>query len=141
MDFDRIKHSYQVALKMQEIGKELGLKETELNELFILGLNHDIGYNFSSDNSEHNKIGGKILKSQNYKYWEEVYYHGETDINYQSLYLDILNLADMQIDWYGNCVDFEKRLIDISFRYGIDSETYKKGYMLVKELSQKYKVN
>ena len=68
MDFDRIKHSYQVALKMQEIGKEIGLKEIELNELFILGLNHDIGYAFTDNYMEHNKIGGDILKAQDYKY-------------------------------------------------------------------------
>ena len=141
MDFDRMKHSYQVALKMQEIGKKLCLNEDEINELFILGLNHDIGYAFTDNYMEHNKIGGDILKAQDYKYWKEVYYHGETDIEYTSLYLDILNLADMQVDRYGNCVGFEKRLIDIRFRYGIDSETYKKGYRLVKKLSQKYKVN
>ena len=47
----------------------------------------------------------------------------------------------MQVDRYGNCVDFEKRLLDIKFRYGIDSDTYKKGCNLVKELSQKYKIN
>ena len=82
MTIDRIKHSYAVALKMQEIGKNLKLTEEQINELFILGFNHDIGYHFVNDNESHNKIGGELLKQSNYKYWEEVYYHGEIDINY-----------------------------------------------------------
>ena len=58
MDLDRIKHSYKVAIKMQEIGKRLKLNDQKINELFILGLNHDIGYQFTKDHTIHNKIGG-----------------------------------------------------------------------------------
>lgn len=138
MTIDRIKHSYAVALKMQEIGKYLNLTEDQIKELFILGFNHDIGYHFIKDNESHSKIGGEVLKRSNYKYWEEVYYHGEIDINYSSLYLDILNLADMQIDKSGNDVGFEKRLLDIESRYGNESIVYKKCNTLVKTLKSKY---
>jgi len=34
MDEDRIKYSYAVAKKMQEIGEKLGLENKELQELF-----------------------------------------------------------------------------------------------------------
>lgn len=125
MNFDRLKHSYRVAIKMQDIGKKLKLESNQINELFILGLNHDIGYQFTNNHTIHNRIGGKNLKQTNYKYWKEVYYHGETNIEYNSLYLDILNLSDIQIDKYGNNVGFDKRLIDIKKRYGEDSNTYK----------------
>ena len=111
MTIDRLKHSYAVALKMQEIGKNLKLTEEQIKELFILGFNHDIGYHFV-----------------------KVYYHGEVDINYSSLYLDILNLADMQIDKSGNDVGFDKRLLDIESRYGNESTVYKKCNALVKTL-------
>lgn len=50
MTIDRLKHSYAVALKMQEIGKNLKLTEVQIKELFILGFNHDIGYHFVNDN-------------------------------------------------------------------------------------------
>ena len=44
MDEDRLKHSIAVARKMIEIGRRYNLNEFELQELFVLGFNHDIGY-------------------------------------------------------------------------------------------------
>lgn len=140
MDLDRLKHSYSVAIKMQDIGKKLKLESNQINELFVLGLNHDIGYQFTNNHTIHNRIGGEILKQTNYKYWKEVYYHGETNTEYNSLYLDILNLSDMQIDKYGNAVGFNKRLIDIKKRYGEDSTTYKKCMKLIEILKNKYQI-
>lgn len=140
MDLDRLKHSYSVAIKMQEIGRKLNLEEDKLNELFVLGLNHDIGYQFTQDHTIHNKVGGKILEKSNYKYWKEVYYHGEIDIEYNSIFLDILNLSDMQIDKYGNDVGFNKRLIDIKNRYGENSNVYKKCLNLIETLKNKYQI-
>ena len=69
MDLDRLNHSYAVGKKMIQIGKELKLEEKELNDLFLLGLNHDIGYEFTKSGINHNKIGGTILKNNRYKYW------------------------------------------------------------------------
>lgn len=136
MDFDRLKHSISVGRKMMEIGKEKGLTELETKELFLLGYNHDIGYEFSEMGNSHNIIGGEILKENGYKYWKEVYYHGEINLEYQSIYLDILNQADMQIDKYGNDVGYEKRLEDIKQRYGENSNVYKKAYKLVRRLNK-----
>lgn len=60
----------------------------------------------------------------------------QEDINseYTSLFLKILNKADMQIDKYGNEVGYTKRLEDIKNRYGKNSVTYKNAEMLVSEL-------
>ncbi len=65
MDEDRLKHSLAVARKMEEIAKVLGLSEEEINDCFVIGLNHDIGYEFVTNKIEHNKIGGEILKEIN----------------------------------------------------------------------------
>lgn len=138
MDFDRLKHSYGVANKMREIGTQNGLNDDELEDLFVLGLNHDIGYEFSEFGFQHNKIGGDILKKSGYIYWKEIYYHGEVQDEYKSLFLDILNSADMQIDKYGDDVGYDKRLKDIENRYGRDSDVYKKCVLLVNELKNKY---
>lgn len=135
IDNDRLKHSYAVAKKMIEIGKEYKLSNFEIQELFVLGLNHDIGYEFGN-NSNHNVIGGKLLKENDYKYWQEVYYHGQAECKYKSLYLDILNMADMQIDKYGNDVGYDKRLEDIKIRYGENSQTYLKGHKLINKLKE-----
>ena len=137
MDFDRLKHSYAVGKKMIQIGKELKLKENELSDLFLLGLNHDIGYEFAKNGINHNKIGGTILKNNGYKYWKEVYHHGEISDEYNSLYLTILNQADMQIDKYGKDVGYDKRLEDIKKRYGKENEIYKKCCELVQKLKEK----
>ena len=138
MDNDRLKHNYAVANKMIELGKEKSLSEIELQELFLLGYLHDIGYEFGT-NENHNSIGGNLLKESNYKYWQEVYYHGIPNSEYKSLYLDILNTADMMIDKYGNDVGYDKRLKDIESRYGNDNVIYKRCLELVDYLRNKYK--
>lgn len=109
IDENRLKHSLSVARKMVEISKKLNLDEDTQKEMFILGFNHDIGYEYD-ENNEHGKVGGIMLKNSGYKYWQEVYYHGEINIEYSSIYLDILNSADMQIDKFGNDVGFDGRL-------------------------------
>ena len=108
----------------------------DLKDLFVLGYNHDIGYEFSNKGINHNVIGGEILKENGFKYWKEVYYHGEINLDYKSMYLEILNQADMQIDKYGNDVGYEKRLEDIKQRYGEESIVYQKAYKLVKRLNK-----
>lgn len=134
MDNDRLKHSISVARKMVEIGKELHLSNDELQDLFLLGYNHDIGYEFTENGINHNIIGGNILKENGYIYWQEVYNHGEPNSDYNSNYLNILNKADMQIDKYGNDVGFDKRLEDIKNRYGIDSVEYKKSEQIIQSI-------
>ena len=136
MDENRLKHSLAVAKKMIEIGKEYNLDDKELQDLFVLGFNHDIGYEYGN-NLNHEHIGGEILKRNDYKYWKEVYYHGDINAQYSSLYLEILNKADMQIDKYGNDVGYTRRLEDIKTRYGENSITYKNAETLVSMLRNK----
>ena len=134
MDEDRIKHSLAVASKMVEIAKKNNLNEEVIKNCFVIGFNHDIGYEFCIDKMEHNKIGGEILKASGFKYWKEIYYHGEIDVEYESLYLKILNQADMQIDKYGNNVGYGRRLEDIKIRYGENSIVYNKCCKLVEKV-------
>lgn len=137
MNDDRLKHSISVGRKMVELGKKHNLTEEDLNNLFLLGYNHDIGYEFEKNGVEHNIIGGNLLKENGYKFWKEVYYHGNPDSEYNSLYLDILNEADMQIDKYGNDVGFEKRLEDIKNRYGENSKPYLSSKKIISNLINK----
>ena len=124
MDENRLKHSYAVAIKMIEIGKTYNLSDEELQDLYLLGFNHDMAYEFTEHGKNHNTIGGKILKRNGYKYWKEVYYHGRITDEYDSLYLKILNQADMQINKYGEDVGYSGRLKDIEERFGKDSDIY-----------------
>jgi hypothetical protein len=124
MDENRLKHSYAVAKKMIEIGKEKNLSDEELEDLYLLGFNHDMAYHFTEYGKDHNIIGGEILKRNGYKYWKEVYYHGKITDEYDSLYLTILNQADMQINKYGEDVGYTGRLKDIEERFGTSSDVY-----------------
>ena len=137
IDSDRLMHSYAVAKKMVEIGKNKNLNEDELKDLFTIGFNHDIGYEYTVNGENHNKVGGEILKKSGFKYWKEVYYHGMLTNEYSSLYLDILNCADMQIDKKGNDVWFEKRLNDIESRYGKDSIVLQRCVKMVEYFKSK----
>ena len=133
MNEDRLRHSIAVARKMVEIAKSKNLSDEDIKNCFIIGYNHDIGYEFTKNGNNHNTIGGEILRN-NFKYWREIYYHGEINVEYKSLYLDILNQADMQIDKYGNYVGYDKRLEDIKSRYGEDSEVYNKCCKIVDKI-------
>lgn len=134
MDNDRITHSLAVARKMMEIAKERNLNDEQIRICFLIGYNHDIGYEFAPNGFNHNKAGGEILKNIGFKYWREIYYHGDLNPNYESIYLNILNQADMQVDRYGNFVSYNERLEDIKNRYGENSDIYKNCFQLIKKI-------
>ena len=134
---DRLRHSIVVARKMVAIAKSKNLSDEDIKNCFVIGYNHDIGYEFTTNGINHNIIAGQILKNNNFKYWREIYYHGEINTDYNSIYLTILNQADMQIDKYGNDVGYSKRLEDIKNRYYENSEIYNKCYKLVKMIIDK----
>lgn len=137
MDENRLKHSLAVARKMVEIAKLNKMSNEQIEICFLIGYNHDIGYEFSENGINHNKIGGEILKNSGFQYWKEIYYHGECNSEYDSIYLDILNQADMQIDKYGNDVGYDKRLDDIKSRYGEKSNVYISCKKLVSKILSK----
>lgn len=112
-------------LRLQSLCKNMPKRQGgDADELYTLGLLHDVGYAFvdKKDYENHEKIGGEFLKNQGYKYWQEVYFHGMANSPYKSKYLDILNWADMHIDSEGNYVSFEKRLQELSIRYNVPIE-------------------
>ena len=75
-----------------------------------------------------------MLRNQGYKYWQEVSCHGKLEAEYSSKELDILNMADMQIDSKGNHVGAEMRLKDIASRYGIESKQYVEAKLLAQKI-------
>ena len=102
----RKKHIFAVAELMQKYGQERNYSSDKCEELYTIGLLHDIGYAFleEKDYIKHNVVGGEVLRKQGFKFWKEIYYHGVVNSPYQSEYLDILNIADMHIDSEGNYV-------------------------------------
>lgn len=133
IDENRIKHIFAVARLMSDNAEKLGLNK---EEMFTLGLLHDIGYEFGGS-EEHHTIGGEILKNQNYKYYKEVLYHGKPDCDFSSAALDLLNFADMSVNKLGEVVGFEKRLEDIKTRRGENSPHYQNSKAIIDDLKQK----
>ena len=133
IDNDRLKHIFEVAKLMKEKAELVGLDK---EEMFTLGMLHDIGYEFG-ENNEHNFVGFQILDKQNYKYAKEVLYHGKPNSKYQSLALDLLNFADMHIDKSGEYVSYEQRLEDIKTRRGESSLAYINSKKVIDELKNK----
>lgn len=133
IDNDRLKHIFAVARLMKEKAEFVGLDK---EEMFTLGLLHDIGYEFG-ESEEHHIKGFDILNKQQYKYSKEVLYHGKPQNEYQSLALDLLNFADMHIDKKGNYVTYEQRLNDIKTRRGENSNAYINCQIIIKDLENR----
>ncbi len=135
---DRKKHIYAVAEFLKEYGIKEKMQTQEIEDLYVLGLVHDLGYEFleQKDYIQHNKVGGEILKNQGYKHWKEIYYHGIANCEYQSKFLDLLNWADMRIDSSGNMVTLDGRLEELSTRYNVPIKELD-SYPIVQELKAK----
>ena len=134
---ERYNHIIAVARLMRdEILKQSPHNKEKAEEMFVLGLLHDIGYEFG-DNTNHNYIGGQVLERQNYKYFNEVKYHGVCDSKYQSAELDLLNYADMHINSNGEYVSFNQRLEDIARRRGEKSQAYISSKKIIDSLIKK----
>lgn len=117
-----MKHCLSVARKMQDIVERNPEKyDISSEDAFLLGFLHDIGYEFAEDQKEHAKVGGLLLKRQNYKYWQEIYYHGFAQKEYDTPELWLLNYVDMITSPTGDYITVRQRIDDIADRYGNDS--------------------
>lgn len=122
---DRMKHSLAAARKMKQLAAEQPEKyPVDPDDAFVLGMLHDIGYEFAEEQQDHADKGGLILKNQGYKYWKEVYYHGFFQHEYDSPMLRLLNYVDMITGPTGEYMTVQERIEDIAVRYGRDSRQF-----------------
>lgn len=134
----RMAHQFAVAIRIVELAAEHGTySKEELDELFVMGYLHDIGYQFANDPDSHAQAGGEVLKRLGVKYWHEVANHGNPYSSFSSRELDLLNAADMSTSPQGESVSFAERLADIGARYGTDSTRYVNANLLIKQLMSK----
>lgn len=122
---DRLQHSLAVARRMREIVMENPEDyDISAEDAFTLGYVHDLGYEFCDEQLQHAEVGARILREQGFKYWQEVKYHGSTNIEYKSSALKLLNFVDMTTSPNGEYITMEERLDDIALRYGQNSMQY-----------------
>ena len=126
LEENRIKHMHGVAEYMYRNAKKYDLNS---EEMYILGLVHDIGY--LKDRLDHEVHGARLLEKEGYKYSSIISWHGTTPLDYMRLRdcsvedipkeLILLWEADVSVDSMGNEVGFKGRLTDVGLRYGFDS--------------------
>jgi hypothetical protein len=132
---NRWKHIFGVAKKAKEYALKLKPSDNKFAEdMFVLGMLHDMGYEFMESNASHAAVGGEILKRNNYKYWQEVALHGDETVDNMSDELFILNCADMSTGPSGENFTFDERLQEIAVRFGKDALAYKKCVIEVQKL-------
>lgn len=112
----RVRHMAGVARTAASLAPEFGLSPTDM---YVLGLLHDVGYAFSP--ADHAHAGGLALRAAGYRYWEQVYHHGDPSAPSDSRELALLNLADITTSPTGEPCTVDERLADIARRYGEES--------------------
>ena len=131
----RWQHILGVARKAKILADKLKPNDTQYDEdMFLLGIMHDLGYEFIKNNASHAAIGGEILKRTDYRYWQEVSLHGDETVENMSDELFILNCADMSTGPNGEDFSFIERLEEIASRFGKDADAYKKCVIEVEKL-------
>lgn len=133
---DRLNHMLSVAKLMKKECLNNGYSNDYAEDMFTLGLVHDIGYEFC-EHSDHGRIGAELLERQGFKYTNEIKYHGIPNCNFTSKELDLLNWADMHINIKGEYVTFEERLQDIKSRRGENSREYIGSLEIINSLRAK----
>ena len=123
----RWQHILGVARKSKEFALKFKPENSKFAEdMFLLGMLHDMGYEFMDSNASHAYVGGEILKRNNYQFWSEVSLHGDETVKNMSDELFILNCADMSTGPNGEDFTFDERLEEIASRFGKDADAYKK---------------
>ena len=132
---NRWQHILGVARKCKEYAAKFRPDDSKFAEdMFLLGIMHDLGYEFMESNASHAAVGGEILKRSGYRYWQEVSLHGDETVENMSDELFILNCADMSTGPKGEDFTFDKRLEEIASRFGKDADAYKKCVIEVEKL-------
>lgn len=149
---NKLKHMLGVARKCYSVAKEKGYSEDTAREYWLMGLLHDIGYEFIDSNENpdsHPQIAYDFLDNQLqfnlmslYNDLLAIKFHGDSSVGEGAVGLfnlniydriQILNYADMTTDTEGKETTIKERLEDIKERYGKDSDVYKKAVALVKK--------
>ena len=131
----RWQHILGVARKAKILADKLKPNNVQYAEdMFLLGIMHDLGYEFMESNASHAAVGGEILKRSGYQYWQEVALHGDETVDDMTDELFILNCADMMTGPKGEDFTFDKRLKEIAQRFGEDADAYKKCVVEVQKL-------
>lgn len=116
---DRLQHMLGVARACYGYSESLfGWDAEKCEEMFLMGLVHDFAYEFVSDQRDHEHRGGEVLRRVGFAYSDEVFLHGDPNVDDWSDELFILNYADLTTSSSGEMCSFAQRLSSVIDRYG-----------------------
>ena len=122
---NRWQHILGVARKAKILADRLKPNDEPYSEdMFLLGLLHDFGYEFTENGEKHAIIAGQILERSGYKYWQDVVNHSDKATDNMSDETFILNCADLSVSLDGKDITMAERVADIGRRHGKDSTQY-----------------
>jgi predicted hydrolase (HD superfamily) len=143
---NRLKHSYNVAKECYKIANEIfNRDDTFCDKMFVIGFNHDIGYEFTPKEAKHthNEIGAVLISdaiehNKETEFSNAIKWHGNpnTPDDMRTLEWYILNMADMTVDSKGIKVTMDTRLKDIASRQGTNSMAYKDASEIARQLRE-----
>lgn len=128
---NKLIHSKAVAEKMRSKALELNWDTYRAEDMYLLGLLHDIGYSISQNH--HANAGALLLARNNYRYSFEVQHHGRP-VDNPSDELLLLWWADLTTLYNGWDTSLKNRLTDIEIRYGVNSHQYQNALEIMKIL-------
>lgn len=141
IDDNRLIHSREVGrLAARLAGDVFGWNKARCQQMFLLGLVHDCGYEFAGEVLGHPVAGGELLKGAGFSLWREVRWHGIPRASYHSDELLILDIADMLVGRDGSRMPLSQRLDDIGQRHGFDSRQYVQARELAGEIDYSLKL-
>lgn len=131
------RHMFGVAKYMAEHAEKYDLNP---EQMYVLGLLHDIG--FIDGQKDHADKGARILFELGYKDSKYISWHDTSPEDYKKSQLveDIprklllLYEADLSISWEGEEIGFDRRLADIKYHYGEESEEYETAVSTIEYL-------
>lgn len=140
---NKVKHMLAVAKKCYSLAKdpELDLSEQDCRAAFFMGYIHDIGYAFTEStftDNNHAVLGANIGAYSFAGHDTEIFYaiknHGKPDLK-DSLFLRILNIADLTTDYEGKDITIYEKISYIGKKYGENSVQYNNAFRLATQLN------
>ena len=131
----KILHIRRVAELMYERALEKTGDTAYAEDMYMLGLLHDIGYIYGAD--EHGASGSALSERNGYRYASEIRYHGKEAVPDEAMTdeLMLLQWCDMSVMPGGIQVSCRERLEDIEKRYGRDSKQYRNSEAIIARLA------
>lgn len=111
-------YNHGVGKLMEHITRTIEpFNESFAEDMYMLGLLHNIGEQFTISERRVPTVGGEIAHGNGYTYHQEITHQLKVHSHFQSKALDILNIALLHIDDMGVPIAFKERIRQLEQMY------------------------